>query len=186
MRSDEWWEFENLSRLPIFHQHYWEKSHEICMQFKELDCGFDVKEMLKSHPFCACSFNLSQTGEWEELPFELLRIVRKGRESYRNTLRIMRQTLIVSLKDFMQKNSDVEFRTAAANLIAIFEEQESFRLLKNAELLVLNKVIQTISGSQAVKVKFPDKLSFQNREELQKQLNDWVVQLPNDPCLLEF
>lgn len=186
MRSDDWWEFENLSHLSIFHKHYWDKAQSLCQQFNELDCKFDVKEMLKLHPFCACSFNLSQIPEWENLHLQLVKVVKNGRDSYRNTLRIMKQTLVSLLKDFIQNNKEIEFRTAAANLVAILEEQESFRLLKNSELIVLNKIIQNMPNSPLLNVSFPSELNFQSREELQKQLNEWVLQLPSSPYLLKI
>lgn len=182
MRSDEWWEFENLSLLPIFHKHYWNKAQSLCQQFNELDCGFDVKEMLKLHPFCACSFNLSQISEWESLHLQLAKVIKKGRDSYRNTLRIMKQNLVSGLKEFIQNNKEIEFRTAAANLIAIMEEQESFRLLRNSELIVLSKVIQLMSNSPLLNVNLPTELNFQDREELQKQLDDWAI----SPYLLKI
>jgi hypothetical protein len=186
MKSDEWWEFENLSHLPIFHHHYWLEAQKICRQFKELDCGFNVKEMLKSHPFCACSFSLSQISEWEALPDRLFITIEKGRRSFRKTLLILKQTLIALLQEFVQKSNDQEFKTAAGNLINIFEEKDSFRLLKNPELIILNKVIQFLPNSPMVQVNLPNEVGFQSREELQFQLNEWIIQLPSEPCLLKI
>ena len=63
LQSDEWWEFENLSRLTVFQQVHRQEVQKIRRQFRELDCRFDVREMLKTHPFCACSFNLAKIEE---------------------------------------------------------------------------------------------------------------------------
>lgn len=186
LKSDEWWEFENLSHLPIFHKHYWNDAQKYCRQFKELDCGFDVKEMLKSHPFCACSFSLAQISEWEELPLRLTKTIEDGRASYRKTLMILKQTLCNLLQDFLQKSTDAEFKTAATSLINIFEEKEFFRLLNNSELIILNKIIQFMPNTPLVHVSLPNEIGFQSREELQNQLNQWVIQLPSEPCLLKI
>jgi hypothetical protein len=186
MRSDEWWEFENLSHLPIFHPYFWDEAQRLCRQFKELDCGFDVKEMLKSHPFCACSFSLSQIAQWESLPARLTETIDKGRRSYRRTLMIMKQTLITLLQDFINASYDTEFNIAASNLITILDEKEVFRLLSNPELIILNKVLQFMPNSPMLQVTLPHDIGFQSREELQAQLNEWVIQLPSDPCLLKI
>jgi len=63
LQSDEWWEFENLSRLTVFQQVHRQEVQKIRRQFRELDCRFDVREMLKTHPFGACSFNLAKIEE---------------------------------------------------------------------------------------------------------------------------
>jgi hypothetical protein len=57
LAGDEWWEFVNLSQLTIFQKVYWKESQRIHRQIKDLNCRFDVSEMLKTQPFCACSFN---------------------------------------------------------------------------------------------------------------------------------
>lgn len=81
MRSDEWWEFENLSSLPIFQQKHWQEARRIHRQFRELDCHFNVRELLRDHPFCACSFRLSQVEEWENLPERMRNIIEEGRKT---------------------------------------------------------------------------------------------------------
>ena len=186
MRSDEWWEFENLSHLPVFHKHYWHEAQKLCRQFKELDCGFDVKEMLKSHPFCACSFSLMQIAEWEELPMKLAKAISNGRNSYRKTLRILSQTLIALLEDFVRTGKEIEFKVAAENLIENLRSNEELRLLTNSELIILNKIIQKMPASSQLQVKLPGDVGFQTRDELQAQLNEWVIQLPSEPCLLKI
>ncbi|MEK7723914.1 MAG: hypothetical protein AAB336_06165, partial [Acidobacteriota bacterium] len=185
MISDEWWEFENLSHLPVFHKHYWNEAQKLVSQFKELDCGFDVKEMLKSHPFCACSFSLMQIEGWEKLPSVLIKIIADGRNSYRNTLRILAETLIPLLEDFVSLGREPDFTVAAVNLIKIFSEEIEFRLLTNNELIILNKVTQNMSSAPLLQVSFPNEAGFQTRSELQSQLNEWVIQLPSEPCLLK-
>lgn len=186
MVSDEWWEFENLSHLPVFHRHYWNEAQKLCTQFKELDCGFDVKEMLKSHPFCACSFSLMQIKGWENLPESLSEIIENGRNSYRKTLNILGETLIPLLEDFVNLGREADFTKAAENLINILSEKEEFRLLTNPELIILNKVTQNMSSSPLLQVTLPNESGFLTRSELQSHLNEWLIQLPSEPCLLKI
>jgi hypothetical protein len=185
MRSDEWWEFENLSHIPVFHLFYWKEAQKLCWQFRELDCGFDVREMLKVHPFCACSFRLSQYSEWEKLPNKLTKVIAEGRKSYRKTIAILQDTMVPMLKSFIQNEKEGEFFTAAENLLQIVESKEEIRLLTNAELIVLGKIIQGMSVSPLLLVKVPTDVGFQSREELRDQLTGWLNELPSDPCLLK-
>jgi hypothetical protein len=142
LRSDEWWEFENLSRLSIFHQSFWEEAQKNCRQFRELDCRFDVREMLKTHPFCACSFNLARIREWEKLPHRLLEIVGRGRTSYRRTLLMARETLLPVVENVARK--DESFSETAKNLDKILQSGEEIPLLSNEELIVIKKALESI------------------------------------------
>ncbi len=146
LRSDEWWEFENLARLPVAHPDYWKKAQKICRQFKELDCRFDVREMLKTHPFCACSFNLSRFRSWEKLPLTLQEIIDEGRESYRNSLRSLSETLVPLIEQFSAQNRDNEFAEASLHLIKILEGNANFRFFNNNELIILRKVFESERG----------------------------------------
>lgn len=185
MRSDEWWEFENLSHLPIFHNGYWREAQKLCWQFRELDCGFDVREMLKVHPFCACSFRLSQMIEWEKLPNKLLEVVENGRRSYRQTLSIIRDMLTPLLENFSKNEQSSEFKESANRLIQSLENQNELKLLTNTELIILGKIIQSMPASSLMQVEIPQEIGFQTREELRQHLTAWVNQLPSEPCLLK-
>ena len=146
LRSDEWWEFENLSRLPIARQNYWKEAQKICRQFKELDCRFDVREMLKTHPFCACSFNLSRIRSWEKLPLILQELIDDGRESCRNALRSLSETLVPLIEQFSAQNKDNEFAEASLHLIKILEGSEAARFFDNNQLIILRKIFESDRG----------------------------------------
>lgn len=186
MRSDQWWEFENLSGLSVFQQSFWRDAQKLQRQFRELDCNFDVREMLKRHPFCACSFKLSQIKDWEQLPERLVEIVEQGRESYRKTLKFLAHTFVPLLKNFAQSEKEGEYRQAAFVLIDILENQTEIPLLNNAELIVLKKVFHAIPSAPLVQISLPENAGFVSREQLRKQLTQWIDDLPNDPCLLKL
>ena len=144
MRSDAWWEFESLSKFEIFRPTFWEEAQRNCRQFKELDCHFDVREMLNKHPFCACSFNLSQINEWEKLPETLRENINQGRTSYRRTLQMLDENLTPMLEEISKK--DDEFSAPATNLILRLKEKGDSTEFSNQELIVLQKVLSQFKG----------------------------------------
>jgi Family of unknown function (DUF6079) len=186
MRGDEWWEFENLSSLPIFQQKYWQEARKIHRQFRELDCHFNVREMLVDHPFCACSFRLSQTKEWENLPERMRKTIEEGRKSYRKTIALMTNTLVPLLLNHAQNERLAEYSQAAANLANLLAGGQELRLLNNVELIVLGKVFQSIPSAPLLQVAFPTDGNFVSREDLRARLTDWLDKLPDDPCLLKI
>jgi Family of unknown function (DUF6079) len=143
LRSDEWWEFENLSRFSVFPTARWKEAQNICRQLRDLDCRFDVREMLKTHPFCACSFSLQQIREWEKLPQNLEETINQGRKVYRNVLQILAETLVPLLKQFAADNRIEEFSESVAHLIEVLQDAEEIPLLTNEELIILQKVFET-------------------------------------------
>lgn len=185
-RSDEWWEFENLSRLTVFQKTYWKEAQKIYRQLKESDCRFDVRAMLKTQPFCGCSFKLSQIRNWEKLPAALEETVARGRANYRGVLGKLKDTLVSLLEHFIVQINDAEFTVTARNLIEIFKSNEPIPLLKNDELVALQKVFDDLPTAPLLQISLPSDESFLSREELRVQLNDWLEDLPNEPVLLKI
>lgn len=142
LRSDEWWEFESLSRLSIFQPVFWSEAQKNCRQLRELDCRFDVREMLKTHPFCACSFNLAQIREWEKLPVHLLETVNRGRAHYRRALSAVGDTILPVIEKIGR--DDAEFSATAKHLNEIFKDTEQIPLLTNEDLIVIQKALEAI------------------------------------------
>jgi hypothetical protein len=144
LQSDEWWEFENLSRLAVFGQTHRREAQKIRRQFRELDCRFDVRAMLKTHPFCACSFNLAKIEEWEKLPATLRETINRGRASYLNALRTLAETLVPRIKIFSAENNEIEFTEASAHLVEILGNRKEVQFLSNNELIILQKVFESL------------------------------------------
>ncbi len=163
LRGDEWGEFENLSSLPIFRKKYWRAAQEIRRQFAELDCQFNVREMLQTHPFCACSFSLAKIREREKLPEKLKELVSRGRESFRESLIMSNQVLIPLIENFAAKNNNDEFSPAARHLIDILKNNSAEIPLFNAgELIILRKVLKVIPATSFQKVKTSENPVLQN------------------------
>ncbi|MDQ3322362.1 MAG: hypothetical protein M3525_08030, partial [Acidobacteriota bacterium] len=153
--GDDWWEFENLSRLPVFDKKYWNEARNIRRRLKELDCRFEVREMLEIHPFCACPFNLTKSRDWENLPAALEKVIGGGRHNYMETLRMIGKTLILLVEQFAENNDEIEFAEAAAHLIHILKSDGAHAPLTNNELIILQKTVEVLpavqlNGSSAV------------------------------------
>jgi hypothetical protein len=179
-KSDDWWEFENLSSIQLFPRKYWKEANEICRQFKELNCRFNVKEMLKTHPFCACSFNLAQAEEWESLPETLQDKIMRGREIYHGILRKLSQVLIPLIKDFAGSNETDEISESALNLIKILSVNEQFPQLKNNELTILQKIFAVLPASAFSELKISNENDFLRFEDA------WINEIPSEPELLKI
>lgn len=186
LRSDDWWEFENLSALPVFQANYWQQAQKIAAQLRKLNCQFDLPELLKMQPFCGCSFRLSQTDEWERLPQKLAETVARGRAAYRKTLSILRMTLSPILENIQPQEKDRELAEAAAKLAEALVNDREIALLGNPELVILRRAVQAISDSPYLQVAMPTETGFLSREDLRYRLVEWLDELPNDPVLLKI
>jgi len=186
LEGEEWWEFASLSRLTIFQKVYWKEAQRIHRQVKDLNCRFDVSAMLKTQPFCACSFNLAQIWEWENLPSALEEIITRGRRSYRKILQMLAQTIVAAVEHFAAENTEEEFLDATVNLIEIFKNGKEIPLFTNHELIILQKIFESLPTSPLVSVNPPAEESFLSGEELRFQVNDWLDNLPSEPVLLKF
>lgn len=186
LQSDDWWAFENLSRIPVFQQSFWNKAQNICRRFRQLDCKFQVREMLKTHPFCACSFNLSQIDEWERLPQLLTQTIDQGLASYRRSLLLLKQTLIPMLDQFAETVKDPQFVGVATNLSKVLQEGKGLSKFSNIELAVFQKIFETLNTVPLVDVIMPESGEYTGREELREKVNRWVDELPGDPVLVKI
>ncbi len=186
LKSDEWWEFESLSKLPIFQSHFWTETQKILKQFKDLDCSFDVRENLNGHPFCACSFNLAKTNEWDNLPKNLTSIINTARESYRKTLIMMSDILIQLVEPFSKDETNEKFNEASIGLLKMFTKKENIELFSIEQLIILKKVLEDMHSSPLLNVQIPQSSGLQSTAELRAKINSWLDELPKEPVLLKL
>ncbi len=185
LRSDEWWEFENLSKFSIFPEKYWKRSQAIIRRLKDLDCRFDVREMLKTHPFCACRFSLEQIREWEKLPQSLRETIEEGRRSCRRVLQMLSETLIPLIEDSVGKNEPEEISDAAERLTEVLRDGAEIPLLVNSELIILQKALENLPVPSHYEPELPIENNYLEREELRTRLNSWLDEMPSEPVLLK-
>lgn len=153
LRGDDWWEFENLSGLPIFRQSHWNEAQAIRRQFVELNCRFDAREMLDTQPFCACSFSLAKIRDWEKLPAALEEIIERGRKSFRESLSVLGEELVPLVENFSARNKDTEFSQTALRLAEVLKNGfNEVSLLTGNELIVLQKIFADLPVSSLRKI----------------------------------
>jgi hypothetical protein len=186
LQSDEWWAFENLSRIPVLQQSYWNDAQKICRRFRQLDCKFQVREMLRTHPFCACSFNLSQIADWEVLPQTLSQKIDQGISSYRRSLIMLKQTLVPMLEQFAAGSPDREFTDAAVALTKGLREGKLSQKFTQADLAVLHHIFASLGTTPMVDLNMPQSGEYMNREELRRRLDSWIDELPGSPVLVKI
>jgi hypothetical protein len=149
-RSDSWWEFENLSAIPIIQGNFWRDAREICREFKQLDCRFDIREMLQIHPFCACSFTLARTDYWEQLPQRLLSTIGAGLTEYRKVIFSHRETVVPMLEAFLATTNEENSSAATLDLIEMFKGGVPQRPFTTEELQVLHRIFEHSRPSDLV------------------------------------
>lgn len=186
IKSDQWWEFQNLSKLPVFHPKYWKEAQNNLKQFRELDCSFNVREILKSNPFCACSFNLAQMQDWDNLPKSLITTIEQGRTSYRRTLSLLSDTLVQLIEHYLKTEKDKEFIKAAKELNEKFKDKIEIKHFSTNQLIILHKVMADITSSSTVNIQYPKTNSLMNSEELRQHINQWIDELPAEPIYLKL
>lgn len=184
-KSDEWWEFESLSKLPIFKDIHWKKTRKLLRQFRALECGFDLEENLKLQPFCACAFNLAQMTELAKLSKTFMQTMKTGRKSYRNTLHLMNKAVTKSVLENASVKEDKGLKAEAAKLVKVLEGGGSEKLLSHDQLSILNLALNAENQSDTVQISFPNENKLYTSEELRESLNAWVDELPNDSILLK-
>jgi hypothetical protein len=162
LRGDQWWEFENISALPIFRQLYWNDAQELRNRLAGLNCRFDVREVLKTHPFCACSFSLAKIREREKLPDALEEIVRLGRKSFRENLKKSKRILIPLIESLSVTFRDNQFSMAALHLSELLKRDfDEIPLLNGNELIVLQKVFANLPATSLREIEFANESLLQ-------------------------
>jgi hypothetical protein len=186
IRSREWWEFETLSRFPIFPKSYYRDAKELYEIAKQLNCRIDVREMLKNHPVCACSFRLSQMEVWRELPEKLTEVMEKGRKSYRRILTVLRATILPFLESMMKTVKKDDEKEVLLGLIDIFKTGKPIPLLSAKEIMLIEKAVNSIQSSPMLKIEFLDEDGYLTREEWKQRLREWINEMPKEPVLIKL
>lgn len=186
LRSDEWWEFENLSKLPIFSKNFWNEARDICRQFGQLDCGFDVNEALKTQPFCMCGFSLSKIAYWEDLPQLLSETIGIGLESYRDTLAEEKKSLVPLAEKFAKQAKDPEVSAAADELVNILRKGDEMPRLTGMGLSILRTIVED-AGNIQVKQSNSSKIT-ETKSEGRHLENpaEWADELADDAVLINI
>jgi len=184
LRGDEWWEFENLSALPIFSDSHWKKAQLLKLKFGELDCRGEIRDVLKTQPTCVCSFRLLDIDDWKNVGEELRDTIQSGRQSYRKTLKLLAETLKPIFQKLAESEKDRELSEAAASLVTAIAQEDSSPF-NNAQLVMLRKAISTMQPP-VLNISIPSNQNSTTRDEIRDQLGEWIDGLPGNPVILKY
>jgi len=141
VRSDDWWEFENLSRIPMLHSSRTLEVAHLSRRLSEVDCRYEVRDALEARPFCQCSFGLSDEAHWEELPQQLEAAIARAVRSYRETLLKEKESVLPLLANVERKSGDSGAATAATALIEAIGLGEELPRFSSIQLQVLQRAL---------------------------------------------
>ncbi len=182
LSSDEWWEFENLSALPIFRRSHIRKAASILSRLRGLKCERDAAESLSERPFCACGFRLSEEKLVQSLPKELIGAVLQGSGSYRRTLAKSADVL----EPIIEKLELEEGTEARESLKAKIRARGDVSPMTSEEINLLRKACSMIENSPVINVAYPELSDFMTARELSDRLESWASELPDEPLFVSI
>ena len=178
VKSDAWWQFENLSRIAVLPTEYWLKANRINREMRQMDCRFEIREMLQIHPFCACSFSLARKEHWETLPQILSETIEQGLCSYRQTLASMSSIVIPMLEELKSKINEEDVSAAVTELTnSLLGSGDA--PYSNTQLSLLQKIFEGAGTSDSVIEISPSALSFidDGREDFSSLVAEFADEL---------
>ncbi|MEO7674551.1 MAG: DUF6079 family protein [Pyrinomonadaceae bacterium] len=149
LRSDEWWEFELLSGLPVFDPNFLHTAGEYQRRIQELDCRIDSKEILQKQPFCLCTFSLNKSVDCGHLPSVLKDTVREGLRSFRSVLSKNSDDLIKSVESLSDKTTDTELQTASTQLVSALSKGGDIPPFTDLQLKILREIFADAESGHA-------------------------------------
>jgi len=174
LRTDDWWEFENLARIAIFDPKPAAAIVDIRRKFGELDCDFAVREALQERPFCRCSFGIANEKKWEALPELLSEAISNALRAYRETLMNEQPAVTSLLKKIENDSSDEAAANAAKHLIDSLGKGEELPRLSLIELQVLQRALGTIGDYRNASLSY-DRSSSALEPEMSPDFHNEIV-----------
>ncbi|REJ78855.1 MAG: ATP-binding protein [Acidobacteria bacterium] len=186
LASDEWWEFSNLARMPIFGQDHFERACKIVRRLRGMKCVTNVQERIYERPFCDCSFRIRNADEWHLMPKELIAAMLQGSDSYKRTLSNASEVLAPLLESLSANSKDDAMRKAAESAIKKITAKGDSAMFDTLELQQLNRACEMIRKSPAVKAGFPNVPDLATSAELRDRLDSWASELPSHPIQINI
>jgi hypothetical protein len=185
-RSDEWREFEALSRLRLVNRRYWDEAAAMLEMERRARCVLPVRQLLAEHPLCSCGFRLASAEALARLPQDLREIVERGRAAYRRTLLFLSTPLAIALDALARKDADGETATRARSLSGAFAQGVGPAQFSIADVQLIESALARMTAPPPVRLRLPvNDYGLLTRDELRARLNQWLDDLPNEPALVE-
>lgn len=184
--TDDWREFEALSKLELVNKQHWLRATELLQHVKNARCDLNVRQVLSERPNCACSFRLSNMNLLKQLPQELANIVKSGLASYKHALSLLNTPLAIALDAIARMESDANLISKARVLSGVFARNSLPERFTTLEIILLEFAMRRMNAPPPVRVEIPvQDYGLLTREELRARLNQWVDDLPSEPALVE-
>ncbi len=182
-RTDKWWEYQNLSRMPFFDPGKKLAIDNVLRDFMQIECKYDVTSMLQAKPFCLCSFSLSRMDAWEDLPMRLWQQVGEALAAYRSQLSADAVHIADTIDRNATENSSVEFEEAAHKLSASMRNGSLPILFSNEDLNVLRRALESASSTP-----FAHDMAERSIHETQHDVDtrNWAHETSDDLMLLNL
>ena len=148
MKTDLWWEFENLSDIDGFDGSYRRSTKQILGKIRRLDCRYDTSKLFAKQPFCGCPYTLRDAGDVEALPEALWRVVNQGLSSYRETLRANEGTIRSILEPHVKAERSGMSKQAFTDLLAYLATEKDFRRLSDPEIQLIRRAFAQMNGKE--------------------------------------
>ncbi len=143
--TDKWWAYQNLSRFELFDPSLREPIDAVLRDFSEIECSYDVQELLKTRPFCLCSFSLSRIEAWENLPMRLWQNVADVLETYRRILVGKGPRLADTIGRIAAESGEQDYRATAQKLAHELETGTISVQMTGPEFAILRKAARSLS-----------------------------------------
>ncbi|MBP6003113.1 MAG: ATP-binding protein [Pyrinomonadaceae bacterium] len=147
MKTDLWWEFENLSDIDGFDGSFRTESKRIIQKIRQLDCRRNTLNMIADVPTCGCPFSIGEIRAIEALPEDLWHVVTRGLSSYRATLHDLEPQLHAALKSIVAHEKSDRIRQAYTDLTAYLGKEQELRRLSGAEIRLIRRAFRTIDAA---------------------------------------
>ncbi|MBX7053549.1 MAG: hypothetical protein K1X36_01210 [Pyrinomonadaceae bacterium] len=149
MKTDIWWEFENLSDIVGFDGSFRRSTKQILGKIRRLDCPYDTSKLFAKQPFCGCPYTLRDAGDVEALPESLWRVVNQGLLSYRETLRANEGSIKKILEPHVKAERSGTTKQAFTDLLAYLATEKDFRRLSDPEIQLIRKAFSALNVGDA-------------------------------------
>jgi hypothetical protein len=186
LASDEWHNFEALSKLSIVNREFGERARGLLEGARHSKCNLPVRRLLETKPYCACFFRLARARAAEQIVSELEEVMRLGIKSHLETLATWGRNLAMALNIMAEQHAEEHVKESAQTLATKLAATAHHDGLSLREVELIELALQS-GGVPPLRVEMPEALSgLQTREELKARLDQWLDGLPNYPALVDF
>ena len=155
LKSKKWAAFENFSDLVWFDPHFASGARSVIRDIPKLKCKSNVAELLKTQPFCSCSFSLARFERRRNQPNRLEIIVNQGLTYFRMRLIENGKELAETIEAISGGNDDTV--KSLKKWLVESKDSDSFGALSTSEIHLLRTGVERANNqiSDLGKAKLP-------------------------------